>query len=279
MNIITDVREMQEICKQRNQAVKTGFVPTMGFLHEGHLSLVEESCRTSDVTIVSIYVNPSQFGANEDFGAYPRDYDRDLRLLAEHNVDYVFMPDSAQMYPQGHKSWVEMEGLSDILCGSSRPGHFRGVATIVLKLVNIVQPHLMFMGIKDFQQVVILETMLKDLNQGTKIVRCPILREPDGLAMSSRNCYLDIKERISAICLYGSIGQAQSLYQSGTRDRETILAAAKQIIFSADGKIDYIKLVDQNTLSEVETADENTRIMLAVYIGKTRLIDNDALSA
>jgi pantoate--beta-alanine ligase len=254
-----------------------GFVPTMGALHEGHLSLVRLSKSNCDLSTVSIYVNPSQFGPQEDFGRYPRNLERDLALLADNGADYVFLPDNEQMYPAGYKTWVEVEGLSSILCGNSRPGHFRGVATIVLKLVQIVKPDLMFMGMKDFQQVVVLETMLRDLNSDTQIFRCPIVRESDGLAMSSRNMYLSPEERAKALCLSQTLDMARQMVDAGTKRAEEVILAAEDKINAAGGRIDYIGLVNGSTLQPQDAIDQDTRMLLAVYIGNTRLIDNGSL--
>jgi len=194
-------------------------------------------------------------------------------------VDYVFHPSPQQIYPEPYRTWVNVEGLSSILCGASRPGHFRGVATIILKLTNLIKPNLMFMGEKDFQQVTVLKTMLKDLNCNTRIVSCPIVREEDGLAMSSRNIYLNPEQRKQALCLYQTIKESQTLYKQGLKDVSLLKNKAKEIIESSGGKIDYISFVDSNSLQEPTVADEDTRIMLAVYIGKTRLIDNALLKA
>lgn len=199
MQIITDIKQMQEIGNNWSNSQTIGFVPTMGYFHKGHLSLVAEANKNCDITVVSIFVNPSQFGPNEDFSSYPRDLQRDLELLNQYKVDYVFNPTPDQMYPAGYKTWINVEELSSILCGASRPGHFRGVATVITKLINIIKPSLMFMGEKDFQQIVVLQTMLKDLNFHTQIHPCPIIREADGLAMSSRNVYLNSEQRQQAL--------------------------------------------------------------------------------
>lgn len=183
MQICRTVADFRQALSETRSGLKVGFVPTMGALHRGHLSLVERCEAESDLTVVSIYVNPAQFGPQEDLGRYPRNLDCDLDLLSRHRTDLVFFPDDAQMYPEGYRTWVEVTGLSDVLCGASRPGHFRGVATVVLKLTQIIRPDLMFMGLKDFQQIVVLERMLQDLNSETRIARCPIIREEDGLAL------------------------------------------------------------------------------------------------
>jgi len=277
MQIIDNIQAMQEIGNNWSAGKKIGFVPTMGYFHQGHLSLVGKANKQCEITVVSIFVNPSQFGPNEDFESYPRDMQRDLELLSKYKVDYVFSPNPEQMYPQDYRTWVEVEGLSSILCGASRPGHFRGVATVILKLINIIKPNFMFMGEKDFQQVTVLQTMLKDLNCETQIVPCPIIREEDGLAMSSRNIYLNPEQRKQALCLYRAIQQAQAKYKQGLRDTNLLKKQAADLIINSGGKIDYISFVEPKTLQEVAIADDNTRIMLAVFIGKTRLIDNAPL--
>ena len=277
MQIIDNIQAMQEIGNNWSAGKKIGFVPTMGYFHQGHLSLVAEANKQCEITVVSIFVNPSQFGPNEDFESYPRDMQRDLELLSKYKVDYVFSPNPEQMYPHDYRTWVEVEGLSSILCGASRPGHFRGVATVILKLINIIKPNFMFMGEKDFQQVTVLQTMLKDLNCETQIVPCPIIREEDGLAMSSRNVYLNPEQRKQALCLYRAIQQAQAKYKQGLRDTNLLKKQAADLIINSGGKIDYISFVEPKMLQEVAIADDNTRIMLAVFIGKTRLIDNAPL--
>ena len=277
MKICKTIKEMQAEVSKRDRNKTLGFVPTMGALHEGHLSLVRLSKSNCDLSAVSIYVNPSQFGPQEDFGRYPRNLERDLALLADNGADYVFLPDNEQMYPAGYKTWVEVEGLSSILCGNSRPGHFRGVATVVLKLVQIVKPDLMFMGMKDFQQVVVLETMLRDLNSDTQIFRCPIVRESDGLAMSSRNMYLSPEERAKALCLSQTLDMGRQMVASGKKRAEEVILAAEDKINAAGGRIDYISLVNGSTLQPQDVIDQDTRMLLAVYIGNTRLIDNCSL--
>ena len=279
MKLVHSISEMQKIRSELGSELRVGFVPTMGYLHEGHLSLVAEANRQSDITIVSIYVNPAQFGPNEDFAAYPRDLDHDLELLSRYKVDYVFFPVSEEMYPEGFKTRVEVQELSDILCGASRPGHFSGVATVVLKLVNIVRPNLMFMGSKDFQQVTVLKTMLRDLNLDTQIVACPIVREADGLALSSRNIYLDAVQRQQALCLSQALTLIRKLYLQGSRDTAEMISAAKKLIERSGGKVDYLTIVDANSLETQATADDSSHIVMAVYIGRTRLIDNSSILA
>ncbi len=279
MRICRTVQEIRQALRERDPGQKVGFVPTMGALHRGHLSLVEKCRAETDLSVVSIYVNPAQFGPQEDLGKYPRDLDRDLELLTQHGTDLVFFPDDKQMYPEGYRTWVEVEGLSNVLCGASRPGHFKGVATVVLKLTHIVTPDLMFMGLKDYQQVIVLERMLRDLNSETRIARCPIVREDDGLALSSRNVFLSPEERIRARCLNQAWKQARKAVARGSRDSREILAEAEKTVLEAGGMIDYIKIVDSETLADADPVNENARMLLAVRIGKTRLIDNSALLA
>ena len=279
MRVINGITEMKAVCQSLKREGSLGFVPTMGYLHEGHLSLVDQSVSANPHTVVSIFVNPAQFGRNEDLSTYPRDLDRDLELLQSRGTDYVFYPDAAEIYPSEHQTWVEVEKLSVPLCGKSRPGHFRGVATIVLKLVNIVQPDYMYMGSKDFQQVVVLERMLADLNLDTVITRCPIIRETDGLAMSSRNSYLDADERLRARCLSQALITARHSFALGERGTAVLIAEASRLIETAGGNIDYVECVDPKLLTPVETAEADTRMVMAVFIGRTRLIDNGALGS
>ena len=274
MQIYKTIAETREALAEEALQKKVGFVPTMGALHKGHLSLVERCHSESDLTVVSIYVNPTQFGPQEDLNHYPRNLEKDIDLLRNYHVDIVFTPDDVQMYPEGYCTWVQVEGLSDILCGASRPGHFRGVATIVLKLMHIVNPKFMFMGMKDYQQIIVLEKMIEDLNLETKIVRCPIVREPDGLAMSSRNSYLTPDERQRATCLIKALKNAQQMVNEGYLDSSILISEAENIIKQSDGRIDYIKIVDGSTLQELPEVRSGSRMMLAVYIGNTRLIDN-----
>jgi pantoate--beta-alanine ligase len=274
VKIINDLNAMLNLNQLWETGKTIGFVPTMGYLHDGHLSLIEKSNRQCDITIVSIYINPAQFAANEDLSNYPKDLDRDLALLNNYKVDYVFVPSDAMMYPKGYKSWITVYGLSEVLCGASRPVHFKGVATIVAKLVNLVNPDFMFMGEKDYQQMIILETMLKDLNFHTRIVRCPIVREKDGLAMSSRNKYLSKTERKNALCLSQSLKLANDFYKHGETNPSEVKNQMTDLITKAKGKIDYIAFVDKDSLAPVKKLDAKTRVIMAVFIGKTRLIDN-----
>jgi pantoate--beta-alanine ligase len=276
MILIPNLFEMQELSYPAKATV--GFVPTMGCLHEGHLSLVTASKENCDITIVSIFVNPAQFGPTEDLASYPRNLDRDLALLEAEGVDYVFFPTAEMMYPEGYRTWVEVQWMGDILCGASRPGHFKGVCTVVLKLINIVRPHFMFMGEKDFQQLSILRKMSLDLNLKLQIIGCPIIREADGLAKSSRNVYLDPQQRIQAGNIYKSLMLARSMVRDGrSRADAVILEVAKHL--EAEGlKIDYVSIVDARDLQMQTELNEHSRMLIAVHVGKTRLIDNMPLS-
>jgi len=270
--LINSIDEMLSIRRQLNG--KIGFVPTMGFLHEGHLSLVSAAKKQSDIVIVSIFVNPAQFGLNEDLSSYPRNIERDIKLLENLDVDYIFFPTDEQMYPEGYKTWVNVDKITQVLCGRSRPTHFRGVTTIVAKLMNLIDPDLMFMGEKDFQQLVVLKQMAKDLNFRTKIVGCSIIREKDGLALSSRNKYLSSKGRIKALCLNKSLLLAQKLFNEGISSSNKIISQMTHLIEENEGIIDYIEVFDPVTLEHLSEFESGSRIALAVIIENTRLIDN-----
>jgi pantoate--beta-alanine ligase len=257
-----------------------GFVPTMGYLHEGHLSLVRECRKRADVTVASIFVNPLQFGPREDFRRYPKDPERDAALLDKEGVDILFLPETAEIYPPGFRTSVEVGGLQDTLCGRSRPGHFRGVATVVLKLFNIVRPDYAFFGQKDAQQVVILRRMAEDINLDVKIVALPIVREPDGLAMSSRNIYLNIEERRAANVLFRGLEEARRIFEAGERAASRIRERLLVTLASEPlARLDYAEVVDPDSLEPVERADGEALIALAVYFGGTRLIDNIILGS
>lgn len=246
----------------------------MGYLHEGHLSLVRAAKGKSEIVMVSIYVNPAQFSPNEDLSSYPRDLERDIQLLSELEVDYIFFPSNEEMYPEGYKTWVIVDEITQILCGKSRSTHFKGVTTIVAKLLNIIDPAFMFLGEKDFQQLKVLQQMGKDLNFPTEIIGCPLIREKDGLAMSSRNKYLSPQERKAALCLHNSLLLAQKLFAEGLSDSKTIIASMRDLIVQNKGKIAYIEVIDADSLEILEELHPGCRIVLAVYVGKTRLIDN-----
>jgi len=279
MKIVVLIPEMKEAVREiKAQAKRVGFVPTMGFLHEGHLSLVKECRKAADATVVSIFVNPLQFGPKEDFKEYPRDLERDARLLEAEGVDFLFYPEASKMYPEGFKTMVEVTGLQDKLCGRSRPGHFRGVCTVVLKLFHIVQPDIAFFGQKDAQQALIIQRMVKDLDLDIDIRVLPIVRERDGLALSSRNTYLNAKERQAALILRQSLVEAERMFEAGERRAGVILARMRDLISQELlARIDYVAIVDLEELDPVETIDRDVLVALAVYIGKTRLIDNTVL--
>lgn len=276
MKIITTIPEMKAVIRgHRSQGRTIGLVPTMGFLHEGHMSLVRAARKKTDITVVSIFVNPTQFGPEEDFKAYPRDINRDSAMLEKEGVDFVFYPEAGDMYPKGYKTYVEVHDLEDKLCGRSRPGHFRGVCTVVLKLFQIVEPDFAFFGEKDAQQAIILGKMVRDLNLGVQVVALPIVREPEGLAMSSRNTYLSPEERRAALVLAKSLKEAKRLIDHGERRTDVILGKMRAMIGQEPlARIDYVEAVDTEELEPVKELGEGTLIALAVYIGKTRLIDN-----
>ncbi|MGE5735693.1 MAG: pantoate--beta-alanine ligase [Acidobacteriota bacterium] len=258
---------------------KVGFVPTMGALHEGHLSLVRAAKKQSEVVFVSIFVNPTQFGPHEDFSKYPRTFDHDCELLQTEGVDVLFAPAVDEMYPKGAITFVTVEGLSDKLDGVSRPGHFRGVTTVVSKLFNIIEPDLAFFGQKDAAQVAIISRMVRDLKSPVEIVVCPIVREADGLAMSSRNAYLNPGERKQALVLRKSLLRAEELFRTGER-RTSELVQAAQKLFAQDPsvRLDYFQIVDPDTLEAFDTISGRALVAVAAYVGNTRLIDNTILS-
>lgn len=276
MEVVSTIDRIKPILKEIKAAGnKVGFVATMGFLHEGHLSLVRESIRTMDYTVASVFVNPAQFAPNEDLAEYPRDIERDLALLEKEGVNLVFSPSVEEMYPEDYKTYVEVHDLQSRLCGVSRPIFFRGVCTIVLKLLHIVNPDVAFFGQKDAQQAIILKKMVQDLNMDVLIAVTPIVREPDGLAMSSRNTYLDEHQRQAALCLYRSLEKARSLVdkseQSALKIREAIRA---EIFAEPKAEIDYVEIVNTRNLLPVNVVERGTLIALAVFIDKIRLIDN-----
>lgn len=247
----------------------------MGYFHEGHLSLMRAARKENDVVVVSLFVNPTQFGPNEDLDRYPRDFDRDQRLAAEVGVDAIFAPTPEEMYPPGYATYVEVERLSQGLCGQSRPGHFRGVATVVCKLFNIVQPDRAYFGQKDFQQQLIIRRMVRDLNFPLTIVTVPTVREPDGLAMSSRNAYLSPEERKSALALIRSLKQGEALIRSGERQAQKIRQAMAETLGSDPRVcIDYVEVRDPESLEPVFTIDGEVLLAVAAFVGQTRLIDN-----
>jgi pantoate--beta-alanine ligase len=279
VKLIRDVHEMQQFAlEQKRQGRRIAFVPTMGFLHEGHASLLREGRRRGDLLVLSIFVNPTQFGPNEDLERYPRNLDGDCALAEQCGVDIVFAPTAAGMYPPGFQTTVSLGPLTEPLCGASRPGHFNGVAVVVAKLFGIVQPDLALFGKKDFQQLAVIRQMAVDLNLPVEIVGMPIVREPDGLAMSSRNSYLAPEERQQALCLYRAVQRVRRLFDNGETSAERLLAAGRgEIEAVAEAEIDYLELRNGRTLQQVTQADTGTLFALAVRIGSTRLIDNTVL--
>ncbi len=262
------------ITREKKRGKVVGFVPTMGYLHEGHLSLVRIARRKSHFLVVSIFVNPTQFAPHEDLKRYPRNLKNDMKLLRDEEVDLIFCPNTRQMYPPHYATYVEVQGLTRALCGVSRPHHFRGVTTIVLKLLNIVQPDIAIFGKKDYQQAVIIQRMVKDLDLDVRIALGPTVREKDGLATSSRNIYLSKRERSNAKVLYESLQWIRQAYKKGLRTKTVGLAKVRALIRQRGGKIDYVEAVDKRTLKSVHRLNKGTLIALAVYFGKTRLIDN-----
>jgi len=276
INSISGMRK--KALKWRQEGLSIALVPTMGFFHEGHLSLMRMAKSKADLVVVSLFVNPAQFGPNEDLSRYPRDFERDSKLAERQGVDCLFCPESGDIYPPGFQTWIRVEGLSQGLCGASRPEHFRGVATIVAKLLIIVQPDMAIFGQKDFQQLRVIRRMVRDLNIPVNIIAHPIIREPDGLAMSSRNIYLDAKERESALSLFQALRLAEKMVAKGCRSGPEVIQAIRNHIQSFDNtKIDYIFLGDPETLKQDQDIVGETLLALAVWIGKTRLIDNTLL--
>ncbi len=276
MKTVKSIREVKEyVSELRRKGKNIGFVPTMGYSHAGHLSLVRESARRCDCTVVSIFVNPTQFAPNEDFNKYPRNIQNDIEILEEEGADLVFIPGDGEMYPEGYKTYVEVKDLQERLCGGSRPDFFKGVCTIVLKLFNIVRPDISFFGQKDAQQVVILKKMASDLNLDVKIEAMPIIREKSGLALSSRNEYLDKKQKKAALCLSRSLGRARRMVEAGEKNAAQVLKSIKAEIESEPlARIDYIEIVDSENLQSLQQIKDKTLIAVAVFIDNVRLIDN-----
>jgi pantoate--beta-alanine ligase len=277
MKIATTIDEVRAQVKAwKAEGLTVGLVPTMGFLHEGHISLIAESTRQCDRTVASVFVNPTQFGPNEDFASYPRDFTHDCDLLEQNGCDLVFHPDASEMYPDGFSTYVEVQSeMPRQLCGKTRPIHFRGVCTVVSKLFHIVTPDKAFFGQKDAQQLAIIRRMVQDLSFGIEIVGCPIVREADGLAKSSRNTYLSDKERQAALVLSRAVFLGQQMAADGETDADKIVSAMTDLIAAEPmARIDYVSAVDGITMLPVHTLQGNVLFAMAVYIGKTRLIDN-----
>lgn len=277
--ILRDPRAMRDRVEDlRRDGLRIAVVPTMGYLHEGHLSLLRAARARADVVILTIFVNPTQFGPNEDLSRYPRDEDGDLAKARECGIDLAFCPDVAAMYPAGAQTFIEVRELAKPMCGEKRPGHFAGVATVVTKLFNLTQPHVAFFGEKDFQQLAVIRRMVRDLDQGVEVVGMPIVREPDGLAMSSRNAYLSAGERREALALSAGLAAAEAAFRAGERDATALLASARApIAAQPSARIDYLELRDADELTPVDTVTRPAVLAMAVFVGMTRLIDNRVL--
>ncbi|MDD4798225.1 MAG: pantoate--beta-alanine ligase [Clostridia bacterium] len=276
MQSVSKIKEVREIIKDwKSGGFSIGFVATMGYLHAGHKSLIELARQQNDRVVVSVFVNPTQFGPNEDFAKYPRDIEHDWQICQEAGADLLFAPAVTEMYPDNNLAYIDLKELGDNLCGASRPGHFRGVCTVVGKLFNIITPDQAYFGQKDAQQLAIIKKMVKDLNFAVKIIACPIVREPDGLALSSRNAYLSTQQRQAALILSQSLQAAQELLLKGERDAQVIREfISEQIASEPLVKSDYIELVDTLTLKPVKNITAPILVAAAIYVGKTRLIDN-----
>ncbi len=279
MKICKTIREMREQCEAaRRDGKRLGLVPTMGALHEGHLSLVRTAKKSYGVVAVSIFVNPTQFGPNEDLAKYPRNFEQDCELLEKERVELLFAPTVEEMYPQGVVTWVTVEGLSEKLDGSSRPGHFRGVTTVVAKLFHIVQPDAAIFGQKDAAQVAIIRRMVRDLKFAVEIVACPIVRERDGLALSSRNAYLDLTQRRQAQVLYRSLMRVEEMWEAGEKNVTKLIEAGRgEIGRERSVRLDYFEIVDAENLDTVTNAERGALVAVAAFVGTTRLIDNVVL--
>lgn len=274
---VADLREILLPARQRGMTI--GFVPTMGYLHAGHEALMRRARAECDLVVASIFVNPLQFGPREDFASYPRDWERDTRLASGAGVDVLFAPEAGEMYPQGFSTYVTVEGLSDVLCGAYRPGHFRGVATVVVKLLNIVRPDRAYFGQKDAQQLLIIRRLVRDLNLDTAVVAVPTVREPDGLAMSSRNVYLNPEERRAATALYRALVAAEAAVAAGERAGERLCAVMTQVLEAEPlVRVQYAAAVDPDTLRPLAVLADRVLLAVAAHVGKARLIDNLALS-
>lgn len=281
MRIIEKVSEMQQQADAwRREGKRIALVPTMGYLHRGHLTLMQKVRNHADIAVMSVFVNPIQFGPGEDFERYPRDMERDVRLAKEVGVDVAFSPSATDMYPEGYQTHIEVTEVTRPLCGKSRPGHFQGVTTVVGKLFHIVKPHTAIFGEKDFQQLVAIRRMVKDLNMDIEILGHPIVREEDGLAMSSRNVYLNSEQRKNALRLSQSLREAQTLVRQGERNSAAVLAQVRNILEAGkDMRIDYAEMRHPETLQEAQQIEGPTLLALAVFVGATRLIDNCVLNA
>lgn len=276
MQVVKTAEEVRKIVNEwRKEGKSIGFVPTMGYLHEGHQSLIRNAVNDNDKVVVSIFVNPMQFGVNEDLESYPRDFERDSKMCEDMNADLIFNPEPSEMYKKNFCSFVDMNGLTKGLCGKTRPIHFRGVCTVVTKLFNIVKPDKAYFGQKDAQQLAVIKRMVKDLDMDIEIVGCPIIRESDGLAKSSRNTYLNEEERKAAVVLSRALKLGKALVDSGEVSAEKVIKLVREEIESEPlAKVDYVEAVDFERLENVDVIDKGVLVAIAVYIGKTRLIDN-----
>ncbi|AOR23630.1 pantoate--beta-alanine ligase [Clostridium taeniosporum] len=274
--LIKEINEIRKVIKEwKKEGLTVGYVPTMGFLHEGHKSLIKRAVKENDRVIVSVFVNPTQFGPNEDYDSYPRDINKDLKLCEKTGANIVFNPNPDEMYFDNRSTTVSVSGLTNVLCGLKRPGHFDGVCLVVSKFFNIITPDRAYFGQKDAQQVAVIKRMVRDLSIDIEIVTCPIIREEDGLAKSSRNTYLSEEERKAALILSKSLLKAKEKLEKGERNPQIVKSIIKDLINSEPlAKIDYVELVDDDSLENIEYIDKNILIAIAVYIGKTRLIDN-----
>lgn len=277
MEIIRTVKEMQEVSMYLHaEHWCIGFVPTMGFLHDGHLSLIKRAKKENNVCIVSMYVNPTQFNSKEDLKTYPRNFERDEKLLRQANIDYLFYPKDKEIYPEGYQTVVQVEKLGNVLEGVSRPDHFKGVATVVTKLFNIIKPNKAYFGQKDYQQCLVIKQLVRDLTMDVQVVVCPTIREKDGLAMSSRNVRLTLEERQQAVCLYQALRHTEQRVKQGEKNTAVLKREMEELILkNTIAKIDYVEIVQPETLAPLETIKQNAMVCLAAFIGKTRLIENE----
>ncbi|MDI6716294.1 MAG: pantoate--beta-alanine ligase [Actinomycetota bacterium] len=272
-NTIAELRKALKA--ERSKGKTTAFVPTMGYFHDGHLTLMREAKKRADCVVVSIFVNPTQFGPNEDLDKYPRNLERDRSLAAKVGVDFIFIPTVDEIYPKGYSTYIDVEGITNALCGRQRPGHFRGVATVVTKLLNIVQPDIALFGEKDWQQLIVIKRLVSDLNMDVEIIGIPTVREPDGLAMSSRNSYLSAEERSAALVISKSLTLAANMVDRGEASASKIASALKELIEKEKAvKLEYLEICDPETFAPVEEIKADTLVAIAAWVGKARLIDN-----
>lgn len=279
MKVIESIKEMKKASQDfQDKGKKIAFVPTMGYLHQGHLSLMKKGREVGDLLVTSIFVNPAQFAKGEDLERYPRDFERDKKMCEGESVDILFVPDAREIYPDGYQTYVDVKGVTKNLCGTSRPGHFRGVATVVTKLFNIVRPHYAIFGEKDFQQLVTIKRLALDLNMDVDVIGMPIVRETDGLAMSSRNSYLGQEERRAAGSIYRALQMAKKVFDEGERSAGVLLNETRRVLeMSPLIEPEYVKLVDIETMEDIDRVENEAILAIAVRIGKTRLIDNIVL--